>query len=44
MDVSVPDDAPMPAEQVGRIFFVFEDAKAAAECARRALTLYRYWC
>ena len=29
-----PDGAPTPAEQVGRIFVEFEDAEAAAECAR----------
>jgi hypothetical protein len=29
-----PISAPMPAEQVGRIFVEFEDAEAAAECAR----------
>jgi len=29
-----PDGAPTPAEQVGRIFVEFEDAEAAAVCAR----------
>ena len=29
-----PDGAPTPAELVGRIFVEFEDAEAAAECAR----------